>query len=534
MRPLRMRIDRCIIVCLCAAGAVGGFNPGTAAAQNAQPGSVVRVDDGFAELNMAVVAQDLAALDALRARGVTLSSLAPDQATMLFHRAVRQGGGGVVAALLDIGAGIEAADERGYTPLMLALEAGNAEAAYMLKQRGASLAARANNGDTAEYLAGILGLGGFEKPASAARTVELVNADAALLLAAELGDAESMRFALAAGADPAARAKNGWSAMMLAALGANEAALAVVVEALNAKRPGGALADAERSTRETDMDPILAAIVGQGGAGKDHQRAKKAVEYLARAVYGRKWDPALGERYDKAAHELGYADFGAALLFDSGIGGYVIVAPEDAGPSRRYERFLPPLEYDLPAGQGAGSSGWMRVQQALRDAVGTDLALTGRPDDETLKALVAYLMPVAQLLRERAVEARRRAEEEEALNTGQRPDGDHYGEARDSAKTYGGELHAAGGRARPAGYVEVWSNASRKLNIATEYHFYTGADAPGEPVCRVVQAIGKPENYYMACKLLDREVTLQRDDANSFSIGIMKSGQDDARLKVQG
>lgn len=532
MRSIRTRIGRGLIVCLCAACAIGGFYPSTAAGQDAHTSKLVSIDDGFAELNLAIVSQDIAALNALQAQGVTLSSLAPAQAVLLFHRAVRQGSGGVVEALLDMGAAIEAKDARGYTPLMLALEAGNAEAAYMLKLRGASLAVRANNGDTAEYLASILGLGGFEKPASTKRTVELVNADTALLLAAELGDAESMSFALAAGADPAARARNNWSAMMLAALSANEEALAVIVEALSAKGPDGALADAERSMREIDLDPILAAIIGQGGAGKDHQRAKKAVDYIARAVYGKQWDPKRGERYDKSARELGYIDFSAGLHFDSGHNG--VISLEDAHSSRRYERFLPPLEYDLPSGQGAGAAGWTEVQQALREALGVNLVLTGRPDDETLKALAAYLMPVARLLRERAIEARRRAEDEAAIDIGQRPDGNHYGETHSSMKNYTGELHSSTGSVRPAGYVEAWSNISRKLNIYKEYHFYTAGDTPDAPSCKVVDAIDKPKNYYMTCKLLDREVTLQQNDGNSFSVGIIKSGQDDARLTVEG
>ena len=496
----------------------------------AQTGSVVQNADVFVQLDMAIGTKDVSALATLRARGVTLSSLPPDRTGLLFHRAVRQGSGAVVEALLDMGADIEAADARGYTPLMLALEANNAEAAYALKLRGASLSKRARNGDTAEYLADILGLGGFERPASGvAPAVDLANANTMLLLAAELGNADNMRFALAAGADPAARAENGWSAMMLAALGAHEEALGLIVEALETKRPGGARADAERSLRETGMDPILAAIVGQGGAGKNHDRATKAVWYLAYAVYGKEWDEARGARYDKAAWELGYASFNAELYFNSGVGGYVIVLPDGPDYPRRPDWFLPELEYELPVGPAGDAEGWRTVQRVLQEQDRLyDGPIDGTPNEGTMKALLAYMVPLADLLVARVDEAERRAGEEKDLP--QSPGKESRYGAWEETPTQGhyiGEMHfPPGGQPFPLGYVRV--SGSGWPNV---YEYFRPGGERDSSLCTVVMfgESRKPESAH--CRLLDGEATMDHNHEN-LSIKFAKDNRAIASFSV--
>ena len=534
-REMRINSHFVLFLFLCA---VGGFYPGTTAAQvqdtaaqDAQPNEVVAINEVIAEMNMAIVAQNLAAMNAVRARGVTMSSLAPDQAAMLFHRAVRQGSGAVVEALLDIGTDIEAADARGYTPLMLALEAANAEAAYTLKLRGASLAARANNGDTAEYLAGILGLGGFEKPvSSAAPAVDLANANAMLLLAAELGNTENMRFALAAGADPAARAENGWSAMLLAALGAHEEALGLIVEAFRAQGFDAALRDVRRSVAEVDVDPIEAALIGQGGAGKDHARVERVVRYLADTVYHGVWRNGRPDRYHRLASQLGYENFGLAAL---AFGLDADEAAAGVAPAKSL-RLLPTLEYNLPIGLTAGRAGWSEVQSALREAGFDNLSLTGSPDEATLQALAAYLKPLAGLVEKRGMEARLRADEEETLNPRRKTEGVHYGDLvrRSNATHYTGEVYSEGEReAYPIGYVEEWSETSLKLAAYRAYHFHRGGTDVWDPLCRIVRGIDRKDNYYFRCRMLDGAVHLQQDDGDSLSVWV--DGHD-ARLEIKG
>lgn len=494
----------------------------------------------FAALAVTVDRADVSALKDLAERGVSLSAIPRDQAVMLLHRAARQGNAAIIDVLLDMGGDIEAADPRGHTPLMLALEARNVEAAEALKRRGANLSAKAHDGATAEYFASIIGANGFDLPQSAkAPTVALENADATLLLAAELGDFENVRFALAAGANPAARAKNKWSAMMLAALGSHREALTVIVDALNAKGSAGAMGDSLRSIADIDLDPIEAAIIGQGGPGKDHAKVERAIRYLASAVYGRKWGFGRQDRYMKATAKLGYENPDLArAAFGIRTGGFVI---QPSLEPERPSHFLPELEYALPVGPAADQNGWRKVQRILREGGATDLQMTGRPDQETLKELIVYLGALIDFIEKRANEAALRATEELDLEPAAKRVGAYYGKlpTRTPYASYAGELYTSvQGDARPFGYVvehhyEMKDDKRTDKFFINTFQFYRAIDDENDPLCRFSRNPKRATNYIVECKILDGTVRAQSGYENETYVSFRgKSGLPQARYDI--
>lgn len=150
----------------------------------------------------------------------------PERLQALLFDAARLGRDDMIPALVQAGAGIEAQDERGYTPLVLAAYNGQAQAVTALLDLGA-----APDGPTDARGNGALMGVAFKGHASIARQLLAAGADAnrrnhagqtALMMAALFGQKEIVDLLLAAGADPEAQDAAGHSAAALARTQGND------------------------------------------------------------------------------------------------------------------------------------------------------------------------------------------------------------------------------------------------------------------------------------------------------------------------
>src|SRR5690606_30741235 len=73
--------------------------------------------------------------------------------------------------------------------------------------------------------------------------------------------------------------------------------------------------------------------------------------------------------------------------------------------------FLPPLEYALPVGSPPDKEGWMEGQRILKEEGLYSASIDGIPGEATMSALLAYILPLEQILIDRAEQAARRAEQ---------------------------------------------------------------------------------------------------------------------------
>lgn len=293
----------------------------------------------------------------------------------LLTLAARQGAADMVRHLVEAGFDPDLTDAEGYSVIMRTLEAGQVEMAVLLRELGASLEGVTEDGYTVRLLAENAGLEDFG-PVYPARlpNVSQDDLDQMLLLAAEAGNLANVSFALDYGADPAARAGNGWNALMLAALGAKRA----VVETLLRRAPP----EADMFLTVGDgIDPVMAALIGEG-AGQD-AAAGAVIDVLRDA-----WPEQVQDRlvlYRKTAHTIGYSDrFIEAHL---------------SAPA------VPPPDVMLPGNLSSGRQGWREMQAWLVQAGVDDLMIDGLPGKQTVEALLRAIYAAEETLHARCVEA---------------------------------------------------------------------------------------------------------------------------------
>ena len=118
-----------------------------------------------------------------------------------------------------------------------------------------------------------------------------------LLKAVEFGDLDSVHFALGHGASASARAANGWTPLMFAALGGHAD---IVRHLVTTGAAGGG--DGPLPTVDDKIDAVVAALVG--GAKREESRVDELVCSIART---RNLAPDL-PRYRMVASRLGYSD----------------------------------------------------------------------------------------------------------------------------------------------------------------------------------------------------------------------------------
>ncbi|MCJ8141530.1 ankyrin repeat domain-containing protein [Ancylobacter sp. A5.8] len=356
----------------------------------AMSGVEARADDTarpeLIAIQLAIRSHDETALATFAQRGLRVTDLGPS-GPELVTLAARMGTPETLRLLHRMGGEVDREDAQGYTPLMRALEERRIDNALALKDLGARLDSVAEDGMSPAALAEIAGLSGFgEGPGRAAAPMPPDAANRLLLFASEFGDVEAVDQAIAQGAAADARAANGWSAVMLAALGGH----AAIVERLARD-----IADPSRKARTAAteagaMDAITAALVGEGGG--DTGRVAATLRALqSSGVQGELTDDQR-QRYRRIARNIGYDP----RFIDAHFPG--------ADPPR----FLPVLEYDLPFGIASDGEGWREAQKVLRDTGLYRGAIDGTPGEETLAALLAYVAPLEKVLADRGEQAARR------------------------------------------------------------------------------------------------------------------------------
>ena len=186
-------------------------------------------DEGTSPLVLAILGHDREAVERVLVEDKDALERRFVDRTPLMWAAV-DGDTAIVAKLLGRKASVTATDARGYTSLMLAIEAGKKNHAILLLGAGSSLDHVAIDGHHPASLAsrrGWVGFGsGLRKDYGKLSASE---ADGILLRAAETGDTRLLRFAIQQGArGTRAKAANGWTPLMLAALGGHEKAFDVL------------------------------------------------------------------------------------------------------------------------------------------------------------------------------------------------------------------------------------------------------------------------------------------------------------------
>ena len=340
-------------------------------------------------LSIAIADNDLKAIETMRTDGVRIADLG-EPGEMLLGIAAVNGTAETIRALHAMGADINRPDYRGYTPLMLALEAAQIDNANTLKELGADLSAVSNDGYSAAVLAEIVGATGFEGEASKAAGFRLTKQEATqiLLLASELGSRDNVELALGQGADVYAKAANGWTPVMLAALGGH----ADIVQMLARAMPDRTAGIEVSGDGDKPFDVVQAALAGEGQG--EREKVSATLDVLRKDIFGGRFNAERVSTYRKAARNIGY-DHAFIDRFFPGVD-----EPE----------FLPPLEYALPVGRPADMEGWMAVQRILKDEGLYSAGIDGRPGQGTMSALLAYLAPLETLMAERSEQAAYRAE----------------------------------------------------------------------------------------------------------------------------
>lgn len=218
--------------------------------------------DGATALHWAVYGDEAALVDLLIAGGAKVN-VANDLAITPLYLASVNGNAAIVKKLLEKGANPDAASDTGVTPLMEAARGGTADVVRALLSRGANVNAKeADRGQTAlmwavarQHPAVVKVLLEHRADVHARtrvrplrvmldqgprRTVKTSMQDArqiegggstALLFAAQVGDAESAKLLLAAGADVNDTAADGNSALVLAAFSGHAPVARVLIDA---------------------------------------------------------------------------------------------------------------------------------------------------------------------------------------------------------------------------------------------------------------------------------------------------------------
>ncbi len=331
-----------------------------------------------------IIMDDPEALELLKNEGVDFAALAIDGNSLLAYAAA-QGSLLAVRFMVLNGADIDAIDPDGFTPIMRALEAGYLEVAKDLAISGASLEGITDDGHSVRSLADRMGLEDFGPEYSDEPVFELTKVEATLiaLSAAEAGDITAYDFAIANGAGKDIRASNGWTPLMLAALGGQAEMLKHIVDLRHDP--------SFKSSAPYSVDGITAIHASLVGIeGKDSSLVYEMLNILKNTPPFTKSfsDPTFRSIVDRSS----FAPTDIARL------GQLFPYPP-----------LPRLEYALPVGRPETEDGWREVQGILAAEGLYKGEIDGRPGPQTYRALLAYTEPLLEVIVSRSILAINRA-----------------------------------------------------------------------------------------------------------------------------
>ncbi|MBU2980232.1 ankyrin repeat domain-containing protein [Lentibacter algarum] len=332
----------------------------------------------------AAITDDVQALKSMTLDKVDVTSFRFESRPLLSY-AAGYGSEEATRYLLEIGADINALDADGYTAVMRALEAGYTEIAKFLSTKGADLTSIANDGHTVRTLAEQAGLEGFgpEPTNTPILVLTLSEANQIALAAAEAGDLIAYKFAFENGADKAVKAKNGWSALMLAALGGKADIVDYIID-----QGHGPSAPASSVYRVDGVTAIHAALVKTNG---------KTGDTVAQILTRLKQTKPFTQEFQNTEFRTIVDRSKFSPVSKAKIGAFFPYAK------------LPPLDYALPTNTPETLEGWKTVQRVLAAKGLYKGSVDGKPGPNTYRALLAYIEPLAQDILERTETASTRS-----------------------------------------------------------------------------------------------------------------------------
>ena len=207
--------------------------------REANPNARTEYGDGATALLLSIQHKDGAEeeVQALLLKGANINA-ANDKGVTPLMKAADERLTGIAKALIERGASVDARDQAGHTALMVAAGSEAPEVVDALLAAGAHVNAKNDNGGTA--LMGAARAGATDIAERLAARGAEVNAAtrtgmAALMIAAQKGNSDTVRTLLARGADPARRNQDGQTALMLADAKRDEATALVLRAGAHAK-----------------------------------------------------------------------------------------------------------------------------------------------------------------------------------------------------------------------------------------------------------------------------------------------------------
>ncbi len=329
------------------------------------------------ELFSAVLSDEKTKVEELISSGVNPSLMVIDGRPLIVMAAT-QSSPEMLELLVNKGANPNTIDADGYSAVMRALEFGRPDNAKMLKDLGATLSGVSDDGYTVRLLAERIGLKDFGPVYSSPFELKISKDEAndILLTASEAGDVEAARFALEQGAEVRAKAENGWTPLMLSALGGH----LDVFEFLMANH---ALRRKNEMPYAVDGITVITAIlVGKGGKEFEMLKGIQGISPLLLT--------SRTKEYRAIAVTLGYP-------------------PKISSLFPLAYKLLPALDNKLPFGLAPTTQVWKNVQRLLQSEGLYSGKIDGKPGPMTYRGLFAYHRPMIDVLRKNSILAGERA-----------------------------------------------------------------------------------------------------------------------------
>ncbi len=381
------------------------------------------------EVLFSIQAGDAEKLEEIVEKGGDLRKLEINGKPIIFEAAVSPSAE-IIRLLARENVSLNVVDDQGYSPVMAALKIGLIDNAVLLSKLGASLEGIAKDGMTVRVLAEQSGLNNFG-PIYDAKLPPIMTKQEAnnlLLLAAEAGDWKAARFALKNEADVFAIAPNGWTPLMLAALGGHND---IVRQLLNVM---GTFPDDVVAPDVDGINVMHAILIGNA------KRNKQAV-----------------------ASTLLDLKLKRPNLFADETGELKVLAERENYPKNVVNLFrsarIKPVDTEMPKTENpelSTLSNWKAVQQILKSKGLYSGEIDGKPGKGTKRALFAYYEPLFHDARNRCSSLLSNVNWEHRSGRNP-PDGYNVIHVKyKSGRYYFGETKTKQGKTRTDGYRTIY------------------------------------------------------------------------------